>query len=67
MAFCGTGELDGDAVTFEARVSDAGEPGVERDHFKLRIWSPDGIPPFKPEEELTGRIAGGNIQSVAEW
>ena len=64
MAFCGKGEVDGNEVTFEARVSDAGEPGALRDHFRLTIWSPGEIGPV---DTLGGPIAAGNIQSVAEW
>lgn len=67
IAFCGTGEFAGDPVAFEARMSDAGEPGASRDYFRLRIWSPPGTPPIEPEESPRGFITRGNIQSVAEW
>lgn len=56
----GTGSWNGaPGYRFEARATDAGEPGRGRDTFAVTIIAPDGT----IVAAVTGTLAGGNIQS----
>ncbi|MBI2525243.1 MAG: DUF3466 family protein [Candidatus Rokubacteria bacterium] len=60
VVFSGIGSWNGvPGHTFEARATDAGEPGRARDTFALTITAPDG----SVVASLGGTLAGGNIQS----
>lgn len=60
VLFAGTGAWNGTAgYTFEAKASDAGEPGVGHDSFVLTITSPAG----EVVATVDGLLGGGNIQS----
>jgi probable HAF family extracellular repeat protein len=61
VEFSGTGSWKGQpGYTFEARSSDAGEPGRGRDSFAVTIKDPQGT----TVASASGLLARGNIQSA---
>jgi probable HAF family extracellular repeat protein len=59
VLFTGTGTWNGAAgYAFEARATDAGEPGRGRDGFAIVITGPDG-----EVARVEGLLTGGNVQS----
>jgi YVTN family beta-propeller protein len=60
VVFIGTGRWNGaPGYTFEARATDAREPGRGRDHFMVTIRNPGGA----IMSTVTGTLSGGNVQS----
>ena len=61
VVFSGTGRWNGVVGhSFEARATDAGEPGRGRDTFALTIRSPAGV----VVATVAGTLSKGNIQSL---
>ena len=60
--FQGTGTINGDGLyTFRVQAKDNGEPGVDVDHFDIKIWSGTDTE-ADPYHKAKNTISGGNIQ-----
>ena len=60
VVFRGLGRWNGvSGYAFEARASDGGAPGRDRDDFALAITAPDGTAMAR----VSGRLAVGNVQA----
>jgi len=60
--FQGTGTINGEGLyTFRVKAKDNGEPGVDVDHFDIKIWSGTDTE-ADPYHNAKNTISGGNIQ-----
>jgi len=60
--FQGTGTINGDGLyTFRVQAKDNGEPGVDVDHFDIKIWNGTDTE-ADPYHKAKNTISGGNIQ-----
>ena len=60
--FQGTGTINGEGLyTFRVQAKDNGEPGVDVDHFDIKIWSGTDTE-ADPYHKAKNTISGGNIQ-----
>ena len=60
--FQGTGTINGDGFyTFRVQAKDNGEPGVDVDHFDIKIWNGTDTE-ADPYHKAKNTISGGNIQ-----
>jgi len=60
--FQGTGTINGEGLyTFRVQVKDNGEPGVDVDHFDIKIWNGTDTE-ADPYHKAKNTISGGNIQ-----
>ena len=60
--FQGTGTINGEGLyTFRVKAKDNGEPGVDVDHFEIKIWSGTDTE-ADPYHKAKNTISGGNIQ-----
>ena len=60
--FQGTGTINGEGLyTFRVKAKDNGEPGVDVDHFDIKIWNGTDTE-ADPYHKAKNTISGGNIQ-----
>jgi len=60
--FQGTGTINGEGLcTFMVKAKDNGEPGVDVDHFDIKIWNGTDTE-ADPYHKAKNTISGGNIQ-----
>jgi len=60
--FQGTGTINGEGLyTFRVQAKDNGEPGVDVDHFDIKIWNGTDTE-ADPVHKAKNTISGGNIQ-----
>ena len=60
--FQGTGTINGDGLyTFRVKAKDNGKPGVDVDHFDIKIWEGNDTE-ADPYHKAKNTISGGNIQ-----
>jgi len=60
--FQGTGTINGEGFyTFRVKAKDNGEPGVDVDHFDIKIWNGTDTE-ADPYHKAKNTISGGNIQ-----
>ena len=60
--FQGTGMINGEGLyTFRVQAKDNGEPGVDVDHFDIKIWNGTDTE-ADPYHKAKNTILGGNIQ-----
>ena len=60
--FQGTGTINGEGLyTFRVKAKDNGEPGVDVDHFDIKIWSGTDTE-ADPYHNAKNTISAGNIQ-----